>query len=280
MTLKGRERCKMEKLTMLVVTHKQVNIPIIEGYKPIVVGNSNVFYDDMYRDNTGDNISNKNANYCELTALYWAWRNLNDVKYIGLSHYRRFFSNSFLSHKKSSFLSCKKIVSLLNKYEVILPYPKGWFDTTVEEWFLCTDGKKEALEKLRLVVADLYPEYLNDYDETMNGYMASYFNMFVMSKELLDKYCKWLFSILFQLEKQVDLSGYTPLQARIYGFLSERLLNVWVRHNRLKTKYMFVNEIEKNSSLKSEIKDILKYEIISKRYLNWMTLFKWGNMKK
>lgn len=270
----------MKKITMLVVTHKQTDIPIIDGYKPIVVGNGNVFFSEMYRDNTGDNISNKNANYCELTALYWAWKNLNDVEYIGLSHYRRFFMTSLINHTKSGFLSAEKAVSLLNKYDVILPYPKGWFDTTVEEWFLCTDGKTEALDKLRMVIADLYPEYLNDYDRIMNGYMASYFNMFVMSKEGLNNYCEWLFSILFQLEGQIDLSEYTPLQARIYGFLSERLLNVWVQHNNLKIKYLFVNEIEKDFSIKSNIKDVLKNNAISKRSLNWMTTFKWGNMKK
>ena len=270
----------MKRLTMLVVTHKQADIPFIDGYKPIVVGNGNVSFVDMYRDNIGDNISKKNANYCELTALYWAWKNLNDVEYIGLSHYRRFFMTSFFNHKGTNFLSTNEAISLLNKYNIILPYPKGWFDTTVEEWFLCTDGKKEALDKLRSVVADLYPDYLNDYDKIMNGYMASYFNMFVMSKDRLNSYCEWLFSILFKLEKQINLSEYTPLQARIYGFLSERLLNVWVHHNKLKTKYMFVNEVEKNSSLKSDIKDILKYNAISKGYLNWMTSFKWGNMKK
>lgn len=270
----------MKKLTMLVVTHKQTDIPNIDSYNPIVVGNNNVFLKDMYRDNSGDNISDKNANYCELTALYWAWKNLNDVEYVGLSHYRRFFMTSFFNHTKSGFLSAKKAITLLNNYDVILPYPKGWFDTTVEEWFLSTDGKTEALEKLKFTITDLYPDYLDDYDKIMNGYMASYFNMFVMSKELMDKYCGWLFSILFELEKQIDLSTYTPLQARIYGFLSERLLNVWVCHNKLRIKYMFVNEIEKDSHFKSDIKDILKYNAISKNYLKWMTVFKWGNMKK
>ena len=270
----------MKQLTMLVVTHKQVAIPTIKDYQPIVVGNGRVSYDDMYRDNIGDNISDKNANYCELTALYWAWKNLKDVEYIGLSHYRRFFTTSWVKCTENHILSSEKAISLLNKYDVILPYPKGWFDTTVKEWFLCTDGKEEALEKLRLCIADLYPDYLYDYDEVMNGYMASYFNMFVMPKKLMDKYCKWLFSILFQLEEQIDLSGYTPLQARIYGFLSERLLNVWVQHNKLKIKYMFVDETEKSDSLKSNIKNILKYNAVSKKCLNWMMMFTWGNMKK
>ena len=270
----------MNNIKFFVVTHKQIDLPAKKDYVPIVVGKNNVTYPEMYKDNIGTNISNKNSNYCELTALYWIWKNLNDIEYIGLCHYRRFFMANIFNHTSAGFLSSDRAVDLLKSYDVILPYPKGWFDTSVSEWFLRTDGKRDALEKLRAVVSRIYPDYISDYDAVMNGYMASYYNMCVMSKKLLNQYCEWLFKILFELENQMDLSDYTSVEARIYGFLSERLLNVWVKHNNLKVKYLFVNETEKNFSFKATVKDILKYNAVTHKSLNWMTSFTWGNMKK
>ena len=71
----------------------------------------------------------------------------------------------------------------------------------------------------------------------MNFNANSYCNMFIMKRDNFDKYCEWLFYILFELEKETDLTGYTASEARIYGYLSERLLNVWVKQNNLKLKY-------------------------------------------
>ena len=70
-------------------------------------------------------------------------------------------------------------------------------------------------------------------------------NMFVMKKQLFDEYCSWLFSILFELEKRIDISGYNQYEARVYGFISERLFNVWFKKQKLKVKEMPVVFLEK-----------------------------------
>jgi len=54
------------------------------------------------------------------------------------------------------------------------------------------------------------------------------FNMFVMKREYFDAYCEWLFDILFELERRLDISSYSPYDARVFGFVSERLLDVWI----------------------------------------------------
>ena len=79
-------------MSMYVITHKKFNYPISQGYVPLLVGaNKNENPNNYETDNAGENISNKNPNYSELTGLYWLWKNNHD-KNIGISHYRRYFS--------------------------------------------------------------------------------------------------------------------------------------------------------------------------------------------
>lgn len=265
---------------MYVVTHKQVDIPEIAGYKPIVVGKNEVSYSDFVRDNTGDNIAEKNPNYCELTALYWMWKNDQKSDLVGLSHYRRFFSTNISNARKEVCLQWREAEKILKSYDVILPYPKTWFDCSVKQWFLETDGKKKDIDALREVVAGLAPDYIDSYDFIMDGPWASYFNMFVMPKEMMNRYCEWLFKILFELEKRIDISNYTPLEARIYGFLSERLLNIWMHKNKYRIKYLPVFQVEKKQSYKMMVKDVLKYNVSTKKILSIFKLGSWGNLHK
>ena len=69
-------------------------------------------------------------------------------------------------------------------------------------------------------------------------------NMFIMRKELLDEYCAWLFDILFEVEKRLDISSYSEYDRRVFGFLGERLLDVWVETNKLQYKEVPVINLE------------------------------------
>lgn len=246
-----------------IVTHKQVNLPQMQGYIPIIVGKNEVKYSQCVRDNTGDNIAKKNTNYCELTALYWLWKNI-DTKNIGLCHYRRFFTKYIFTKKPISIANAER---LLTHYDIIVPQTWILLGCTVQNWFLKTDGKQKDLDNLRKIIKKQYPEYIKVYDEVMNGNEAFYCNMFIMSKQLLDKYCEWLFSILFALEEITDLTGYTATEARIYGFLSERLFNVWVKKNNLKIKYMPMYEKDNGLQIKKKMKDKIKHILLKNKYL-------------
>lgn len=227
----------MKKLNIYVVGHKKFSYPTEGFFTPIQVGKRNTGLKlPIISDDTGDNIAEKNSNFCELTALYWVWKNGLNADYIGLCHYRRYFyKTSILGH---AFLhpSEKYFESVLENHDVILAKRYEWDYSVRECYSKYGEGKDKDLMKTREIIQKKYPDYLDSFDTVIGRKYASYCNMFVMSKENTDLYCKWLFSILFELENYTDLGDYTPAEARIYGYISEILLNVWVLKNKLWVK--------------------------------------------
>ncbi|MDL2318796.1 DUF4422 domain-containing protein [Eubacteriales bacterium OttesenSCG-928-A19] len=216
----------MADARIVVVTHKPYWMPEDPVYLPVQVG----FGEDLgfVRDNTGENIAEKNASFCELTALYWAWKNL-DADAIGLVHYRRHFAEKRRSGD-TRVLTGRSVDTLLSRHDLILPKPRHyWIETNWSHYAHAHHEKDLVL--LRETIEVLAPAYLEAFDRVMKRTWGHRFNMFVMKHALLDSYCTWSFDILFAVEKKLDISGYTPYDKRVYGFLSERLLDVWILEN-------------------------------------------------
>lgn len=228
-----------QKNNIYIVTHKAFNSPKIEGYVPIEVGTE--LHDKklgFIRDNQGDNISLKNPNYCELTALYWIWKN-DDSEMVGLCHYRRYFSKYLFDTSPKYYLSMKQVNKILDRYDIILPMRFFWLKHTVATgYYDAGQGKKKDLEILKDVISEKYPSYSKDLHEILESHRASYCNMMICSKKLLNEYCMWLFDILFEVEKKVDITSYSVAEARVFGYISEILINVWVKNRNLKVKYI------------------------------------------
>ena len=220
----------MSELKLFSVTHKELTRTASDRIL-VGVGNRQIPNVDFY-DNNGDNITEKNANYCELTALYWIWKNV-DADYIGLEHYRRYFCRKNIF--KAVVLTKKKIIKILNKYDVILPR-KGDLKQSVYEDYSQMHFASD-LDICRAIIELEFPEFLGDFDAVMNMHCISACNMFIMSEVLMSEYCQWLFKILFAAEQQIDLTGRNVYQSRVFGFLSERLFNVWLHHKQLKVYY-------------------------------------------
>lgn len=255
--------------SILICTHKEFNYVPDNSFLPIHVGKENSTSILPYQaDNEGINISSKNKNYCELTALYWAWKNLNDVTTIGLCHYRRFFdfsgtktSNETTEINETYFLNhfenyCFHDNSL-EGFDIILPKKIVKTRSLYSHYSLShLPNDFHILEK---TLIKLYPEYEASFKKTMfetNSF--SPFNMFVASKELTDKYSNWLFAILENVEQQLTIST-NPYQERVLGFMSERLLNVYVNHHKLKVKYFPVHLItDKVKSNSLTIKKVIE----------------------
>lgn len=240
-----------------IATHKKFEVPSVDGYVPIYVGAEGKQKLGYLSDNTGENISQKNKNYCELTGMYWVWKNTND-EYKGMVHYRRYFSNSL---RKKYILKESTIKNILKKYDVILPFSVSMNNSLIED-FCEISGYKKDLDSVRNIIESKYPEYITTYDKIMNGNKIYFYNMFIASKDVFDNYCEWLFNILFELEKDVDLTDYNDYQKRIYGFISERLLNVYFEHNKYKVFECGVINIEENWNCWKKIRTALKRKIM------------------
>ena len=224
-------------IKIIIATHKTYWMPDDPMYIPVHVGaegktdSFGVPLDLGYvKDNTGDNISSKNVNYCELTGLYWAWKNL-DAEYIGLAHYRRHFSSSsnpFIDKKIRviNHLLLKKILEEAG-VDILLPNPRNyWIETNYSQYAHAHHAID--LDTTREIIAEKYPEYTSVWDSNMKCTTGHRFNMFIMKKEKFDEYCTWIFDVLFELERRLDISSYNRNDSRVFGFVSERLLDIWL----------------------------------------------------
>lgn len=246
----------MNEILMYVITHKKFDMKMPKDYKKLLVGSYNKEkIDDYLYDSIGENISEKNKSYCELTGLYWIWKN-SKYKYIGLCHYRRFFVKYV-----GKPLSSKNIIRKLKNKDIILPYKRQLKKTMYEEY--AEEHYSKDLDNCENIIKQEYPEYLDSYKYVMNQKSMYFCNMFIAKKELIDQYCEWLFNILNKLEKITDLTDYDDYQKRIYGFLAERLFNVWIYYKKLNIEEMDIWITEK--TIFSEIKRILKRKIKEKK---------------
>lgn len=220
-----------DKLKIIVACHKECDYPHDPAYLPLHVGAEGKPSIGLQGDNTGDNISIKNPVFCELTGLYWAWKNL-DCDYIGLVHYRRYLTvmpkNYCKTHSLDEcVLSGRRAFHILKNKKLILPRRREYYIENLYSHYAHTfDG--EHLIITRRIISVKYPEYLESFDLVMNSTSGYMFNMFVMKKELLYDYCSWLFDILFTLEKRIDTSDLSEFQKRYAGRVAERLFNVWL----------------------------------------------------
>ena len=220
----------MKDIKLYTVTHKSIDY-LPKGRTLIGVGGRELLGVDIY-DSTLDNISDKNLNYCELTALYWLWKN-DDSEYIGLEYYRRFFCG--FSLLKANVLSLEKIDRILNKCDAIIPKQCKVKNNLYQ--YYSENHYGSDLDICKNIIMEKYPEYIIDYNTVMNGQKYSICNMFIMDKTKMDDYCSWLFDILFECEKRINLSNRDRYQQRVFGFLAERLFNVWLKHNKVKITY-------------------------------------------
>jgi len=257
-----------KKVKVIVATHKKYLMPDDELYLPVHVGAEGKSSLGYQKDNEGDNIALKNPCFCELTGLYWAWKNLK-VDYIGLCHYRRYFtlSKKYYKNEKEKFehvLTKKEVEPLLENNDIILPKKRHYYIETLYSHYKHT-MHIETLELAGDILKEMYPKYTLEFEKLKKRTSGHMFNMFIMKKEIFDDYCKWLFDILFELEKRIDYTKYDSFHARFFGRVSERLLDVYIRTNNLTYKEVRLMDMQNINWIKKGF-SFLKAKFFGKKY--------------
>ena len=217
-------------IKVIVATHKPYRMPIDGVYMPLHVGREGKSDIGFTGDNTGDNISAKNSGYCELTGLYWAWKNLKEADAIGLVHYRRHFLSMENRHgdKWQRILSGAEIEKLMAEFDILVPPKRNYFIESNESQYVHAHPK-EDWENMCAIVRGHGPEYSASLDKMRSSTRGYKFNMCIMKRNTLDDYCSWLFPILKNVEGGEE-------KKRILGHLSERMFDVWLYVNESKYK--------------------------------------------
>lgn len=267
-------------IKIIVATHKQYRMPTEDIYLPLQVGAEGKTDKDgkpldfgFAKDNTGDNISDKNWCFGTQTALYWAWKNL-DADYIGLVHYRRYFLSRKVKKNEDMYdciLTGEQLIPLLKEYKVIVPKKRNYYIETIYSHYSHTlNGGKEQLDLAREIIAKKTPEYLNDFDDLMKKKSAHMFNMMIMDKKLFDSYCSWLFTVLFELFARFDTTGMNDFDRRYAGRVSELLFNVWL-NRQMETGAIKPAEIKEmpyteNVNMKKKVVGFVCAKLFHKKY--------------
>ena len=207
---------------IFAMTHKEFDVPNDPMYIPLHVGHAGAKKDFGYMgDDTGDNISDLNCYYAELSGVYWVWKNYHEADYVGVCHYRR-----FLTDESGYAFTEKEYEDILSRYDIIttkqLELPNSY------RYGFGAHHNVNTLDEAGNIIKERYPEFYDTYVSLVNQNKTYFGNMMVAKKELYDEYCAWLFDIFFELQKRIDLTFADDYHKRVFGFISEFLLYVWV----------------------------------------------------
>lgn len=214
-------------IKIIVATHKRCQMPPDDVYLPLQVGKAGQEPLGYMGDDTGDHISEKNATFCELTGLYWAWKNLA-ADYKGLVHYRRYFThgNPWFAKRQAIYRRADFEKALAGTDIIVPDWREYYIETNASHYAHAHFGRDLGL--LRQIIEARQPRFLVAFDTVMARTGAHMFNMMVMKAQRFDAYCAWLFDLLFAAENRLDISRYDSYQQRVLGFLGELLLDVWL----------------------------------------------------
>ena len=230
----------MGDIALYVCCHQETEIPAHPLLRPIQVGAALARrrFPGFLHDDEGENISERNRAYCELTAQYWAWKN-SGAEYCGFFHYRRFLYpdtaarrpyrlNRLPTETTLKDLGYDNFDQLIRQYDLILPMREEMYVPVRKHYAEAPYHNGDDLARMEHIIAELYPDDVSASDVYLSGTVQYFGNIFIMRRSVFDAYCAWLFPLLAEFDRRTDISGRTPQEVRADGYLAERLLGVFV----------------------------------------------------
>ena len=231
-------------IRIFVACHKAFPVPQNEMLCPIHVGaglSSDVIH-DFLRDDAGENISALNRRYCELTAQYWAWKNVK-ADYCGFFHYRRYLYSDTCAkqpyiirpvptEKELERLGFQDFPQLIGQYDLIAPIGENMYISVREHYGSARFHHAKDLALAEQIIRERYPAYAPAMEKYLSGSVCYFGNIYIMAWPVFDDYCRWLFGVLAEFDRRADVTGYGPQELRVDGYLAERLFGVYYTHWR------------------------------------------------
>jgi len=227
-------------IKIFVVSHEDKKIPQNSLLYPIQAGAAltDKRFSGFLQDDEGENISAKNRSYCELTAQYWAWKNMS-ADYYGFFHYRRFLYPSpdvkrpyilggglnAAELKKLSFDSIREFIA---QNDLICPMSERMYVSVYEHYKTAPAHHIEDVDLMRSIIAEREGKYLADFERYFSQDEMFFGNIYIMNKTCFFQYCEWLFPLLEEFDSRADVSKYSAQERRVDGYMAERLFGVFL----------------------------------------------------
>lgn len=240
----------MSEIKILVSCHRPYSVPNYPFLLPIQVGSalSDEHFSGFLHDDSGENISHKNLCYCELTAQYWAWKNIK-ASHIGFFHYRRYLyprchpgsvycirkappTSKLLEH-----LGYEEFPQLIEQYDMILPRGEDMHMSVREHYANAPWHHGHDMELIQNILLERHPQMEQAMERYLSGTICYFGNIYIMRWNIFCDYCAWLFPLLAEFDQRADVSCYSVQERRVDGYLAERLLGIYYtyHHHSVKT---------------------------------------------
>lgn len=229
----------MADIKLFVCCHQPSHVPEHPLLVPIQVGAAlaEEHFSGFLHDDAGENISQKNRSYCELTAQYWARKNV-DADYYGFFHYRRYLypdlsaKRPYIIEREPSLacldrLGYEDFSRLIEQYDLIIPKGENMYVPVREHYTNAPFHHRKDLALVERIIRERRPEYADAMETYLSGGVCYFGNIYIMRRAVFEDYCNWLFPILEEFDRRADLSGYGPQELRVDGYLAERLVGVY-----------------------------------------------------
>lgn len=239
----------MKDIKLFVCCHRAEYVPEHMLLYPIQVGAafSEKRFEGFLQDDVGENISPKNRSYCELTAQYWAWKNV-DANYYGFFHYRRYLYPDLKARRSYTIrrLSAQAILNklgyddlarIVEQYDLIVPIGEDMHISVREHYAGAPHHCSKDLTLIESIVSQMYPQMKDAMEAYLSGTVHYFGNIYIMCREVFHDYCAWLFPLLEEFDRHTDLMKRSLPELRVDGYLAERLLGVYYtqKKNGLRT---------------------------------------------